>query len=124
MTNTDAATEMNAVKQKLLGAVGLAAKARKCVFGTTLCVETMRGDKGELLICASDVSENTRARLTKTARFHKIPYTIPGVTKEELTKFAGKKSDTAAILLTDKGFVKIIEKLGIEIHTTDTEVLE
>lgn len=114
----------NTAKQKLLGAIGLAARARKCIVGTTLCVESMRAEKGELLICGSDVSDNTKSKLVKTAVFHKIPYILPDVKKEDLSRFAGKKSDTAAILLTDGGFVKIIEKLGIEIHTTDTEVLD
>ena len=112
------------VKKKILGAVGLASKARKCITGTELCVEYMRANKGKLLIVAEDVSDNTGKKLLKTASFHKIPYITVELPKAELASSAGKKSDAAAVLFTDEGFVKIIENLGIEIHTTDTEVLE
>lgn len=123
MRANEVCSENEQVK-KLLGAIGLATKARKIISGTELCVESMRAGKGELLIIASDVSENTRNKLTKTAAFHKIPYMLAEIEKAQLSKAAGKISDSASILLTDKGFVKIIEKLGAEIYTTDTEVLD
>lgn len=122
MSRTEACdTQINA---KILGAVGLASKARKCLIGTDLCVESMRANKGKLLLVASDISEGTKKKLVKTAVFHKIPYTLISCSKGELAHAAGKKSDAAAILLNDEGFAKIIEKLGIEIHITDTEVLD
>ena len=111
------------VKQRILGAVGLASKARKCMTGTDICVELMRADKGKLLLVADNISDNTRKKLVKTAVFHKIPYADTGIDKGELAKAAGKKSDAAAVLFTDSGFVKIIENLGVKIHITDTEVL-
>lgn len=110
-------------KQKLLGAVGLAAKARGLVAGSAPCVDKMRADKGYLLVAAEDISENTKKRLIGTASFHHIPYLIPGVSKKMLAHAAGRKSDAAAVLFTDAGFVKIIEKLVTAIHTTNTEVL-
>lgn len=114
----------NEKSKKLLGAVGLAARARKLISGSEMCVETMRVGKGKLLIIASDVSENTRSKLVKTALFHKIPYMLADIDKAQLSNAAGKLSDSAAIILMDEGFVKIIEKLGAEIYTTDTEVLD
>ena len=60
MTGTSVKDE---VSERILGAVGLAVRARACVVGTTLSVEKMRADKGELLITACDISENTRKRL-------------------------------------------------------------
>lgn len=111
------------VRRKLLGAVGLAAKARRCVAGTQLCVETMRSDKGVLLAAARDISDNTKKRLFGAALAHRIPFVLPDVTKAELAHAAGKKADAAAVLFMDEGFVKIIDKLGMEIHTTNTEVL-
>ena len=110
-------------KKKLLGARGLAARARKCLTGTEICVDYMRESKGKLLVVASDVSENTRKLLIKTAVFHKIPYSEPCIDKGSLAHAAGKKSNAAAVLITDSGFVKIIENLNVEIHITDTEVL-
>ena len=110
--------------KKLLGAVGLAARARKLISGSEMCVETMRAGKGKLLIIASDVSENTRNKLVKTALFHKTPYMLADIDKAQLSNAAGKLSDSAAIIMMDEGFVKIIEKLGAEIYTTDTEVLD
>lgn len=116
-TQTDAG-----VSAKILGAVGLAVRARACVVGTTLCVEKMRADKGALLIVAKDISDNTRKRLIGTARFHRIPYVLGDFPKASLAHTVGKKSDTAAVLLTDKSFGTIVENTGIEIHTTNTEV--
>ena len=112
------------VNEKILGAVGLATKARKCFIGTELCVESMRANKGKLLLVASDISDNTSKRLVKTAVFHKIPYTLVDSGKAQLAHAVGKSSDCAAILLTDDGFAKIIEKLDVKIHITDTEVLD
>lgn len=110
------------VPERILGAVGLAVKARACVVGTTLSVEKMRADKGELLIVADDISENARKRLVGTAEFHHIPYVLGSFSKALLAHAAGKKSDTAAVLFIDQSFVKIIEKTGVKIHTTNTEV--
>lgn len=110
-------------EKRILGAVGLAARARKCQTGTEICVDYMRAGKGKLLVVASDISDNTKKKLVKTAVFHKIPYTEPGIDKGSLANAVGKKSDAAAVLLMDGGFVKIIENLGVEIHITDTEVL-
>lgn len=112
------------VNEKIWGAIGLATKARKCLIGTGLCVESMRANKGKLLLIASDVSDNTRKRLVKTAQFHKIPYTFVDSNKGQLSHIVGKSGDCAAILLTDDGFAKIIEKLDVKIHITDTEVLD
>lgn len=112
------------IQQKLLGAVGLATRARGCIIGTTLCVDTMRAGKGHLLLVAGDVSENTRKRLIKTAEFHKIPYAETTLEKQMLAHAAGKKADAASVLFTEPGFVKIVEKYGIKIHTTNTEVLD
>ena len=113
----------NEITAKISGAVGLAARARKCVTGTEICVEYMRAGKGKLLVIAQDISDNTRKKLVKTAVYHKIPYTEPNIDKSSLANSVGKKSDTSAVLLCDSGFVKIIENLGVKIHITDTEVL-
>ena len=93
MTGTQAGNDVSA---RILGAVGLAVKVRAALVGTTLSVERMRADKGELLITACDISENTRKRLVGTAEFHHIPYVLTELTKAELSHAAGKKSDTAA----------------------------
>ena len=121
MTGTSVKDE---VSERILGAVGLAVRARACVVGTTLSVEKMRADKGELLITACDISENTRKRLIGTAEYHHIAYVTTDIPKGTLAHATGKKSDTAAVLLTDKSFVKIVEKTGIRIHTTNTEVTD
>ena len=124
MTEQNNIPQKNAVQEKILGAVGLAAKARKLTTGTEMCVEYMRAGKGKLLIAASDISENTRKKLVKTATYHKIPYMLSDIKKAHLSKAIGKISESSAILLTDEGFVKIIQKLGQKIYTTDTEVLD
>ena len=113
-----------AVREKILGAIGLALKARKCVTGTEMCVERIRTGRGTLLIVASDVSSNTYKRLTDAACAHKIPFVTADVSKRSLADIAGKKSDTAAVLFIDEGFANIIRKLDVEIHTTNTEVLK
>ena len=117
-------TSKDVINEKILGAVGLATRARKCFIGTELCVESMRANKGKLLLVASDISDNTKKKLVKTALFHKIPHIFVDSGKAQLAHAAGKTSDCAAILLTDDGFVKIIKKLGVKIHITDTEVLD
>ena len=112
------------VASRILGAVGLASRAGKCAFGTEICVDMMRAGKGKLLLVASDISDNSHKKLVKTATYHKTPYMLTELCMSEISHAAGKKSNSAAILLTDSGFVKIIEKLGVKIYTTDMEVLD
>ena len=83
----------------------------------------IRSGRGKLLVVANDASENTKDKLISTAKGYGVPQLIFDAGKADFAKLAGKKSDTAAFLITDGGFVKIIEKLGIEIHLTHTEVL-
>ena len=122
--NEIAKTDMENIQKKVLGCIGLASRARKCIFGTEMCVEYMRKDKGCLLIVAYGISENTKKKLVKTATYHKIPYYISDIDKSILAHSAGKISDTSAILITDKNFTAIIQNLNVEIHITDTEVLD
>ncbi len=107
----------------LSGAVGLALKAGKCLTGTEACVEKMRNGQGSLLVMAGDCSPNTEKRLLDSAKSHGIPYLLSPMTKAAFAALAGKKSDTAAFLIMDDGFVKILEKSGAAIHKTNTEVL-
>ncbi|MBO4343859.1 MAG: ribosomal L7Ae/L30e/S12e/Gadd45 family protein [Clostridia bacterium] len=109
--------------EKIKGAIGLSIKAGKCAIGTEACLDKIRSGRGKLLVVANDASENTKDKLISTAKGYGVPQLIFDAGKADFAKLAGKKSDTAAFLITDGGFVKIIEKLGIEIHLTHTEVL-
>ena len=49
--------------KKLLGMLGFAARARKLVCGTDLCRDEIRRGKLQLVLVASDASQNTKKRI-------------------------------------------------------------
>ena len=107
--------------QTVLGAFGLALKAGKCAVGTTQTVEKMRAGEGRLLAVASDLSDNTRKRLAQTAHTHGVPMLTLSVTKRDMAHRSGKSADTSSLLMLDEGFIRIIEKRGIDVRPQGTQ---
>ena len=102
------------VREKLLGAMGLAKRAGKLVTGAQMCEETIRAGNAIVTLLCSDMSENSLKKLHAALRNSDSPYIELCDTKEELAKRFGKKSFVVACCVTDVGFAKIIYKaLGI-----------
>ncbi len=114
--------QLKIASERIISAFGLALRAGKCAVGSEMCVEAIRANKAMLVIMPSDVSDNTRKRITDSASFHGVSLIQLPCTKEYLAKKFGKSNQTTCAAITDSGFVKIIDKLYSEIHTSHTEV--
>ena len=104
---------MEANKVKLLSMIGLAKKAGKVICGSPLICEAM-GKKGriQLVVIASDASEQSVKKLTVKSDFYSIKYVVIPASKAELSHSVGKENELAALAITDNGFATELLKLS------------
>ena len=114
--------ELEQCWEKIVLAFGLALRAGKCSVGGEKCVESIRSDNAKLVIVPHDISYNTEKRISNSASYHDTPLLHLPCSKSTLAEKFGKSSEISCAAITDDGFVKIIDKLYGEIHTTHTEV--
>ena len=94
---------------KIMGLIGLGARARKIVFGTDACIEQIIKKDVELVIVAKDASERTIKKLKQICEENNIQfYNI--LTIEEISKCIGKENK-AVIGVKDKNISKEIIKI-------------
>ncbi len=117
-----AEAELTEALERIVMALGLALKAGKCIVGTDLSVDSIRAKKAALAFMPSDVSDNTRKRITDSCNYHNVHLIVLPCSKEFLGKKLGKKAGVSCAVIADKSFVKIVEKIYVEIHTRFTEV--
>ena len=96
-------------KQKVLGLLGLAMKAKKLVTGEEFVLEKIRDKTAKLVFLASDVGPNTKKRIHDKASFYEIEI-IDDFTSEELSQAIGK-INRKTIALLDSGFARSINAL-------------
>ena len=99
--------------QKFLHAVGLCKKAGRGILGTEMVCEALRKQKNVfLVICPSDVSENTRKKLTDKSAFYGVPLIEFPISGAELAHAVGKGNFCAAFAVLDRGFATLLEDLS------------
>ncbi len=97
---------------KLLGMMGLAARARKLVTGTEIVTEKIKANKGvRLVLIASDVSQNTLKKLVNCCEYYEIEYIQLQRTQDEMSKAVGKSCLTSSVAILDRNFSEAIKKL-------------
>ena len=96
---------------KLLGALGLCAKARKLISGTPLICEALRNERTRpcLVLAASDNSENTAKRLADRCAYYGVRLTVLAVDGDTLSGALGKSGRVAAVALTDPNLCHLVE---------------
>ena len=114
--------ELALCEDRIINAFGLAKRAGKCVTGTEMCVENIRGGKAKLVICASDLSDNTVKRFRDSCSFHNVELIFANADKMVLGQKLGKNNGTSSAAILDEGFVNICRKIYNEVHTVNTEV--
>lgn len=97
------------VNRKILGLIGITAKAGKIVSGADACIEEMKNRKVYLLIISEEASDKTKKNFKYYAEKYQIPIQIYGKI-EELSKKIGKKNK-AIIGIKDLNLAKEIEKI-------------
>jgi len=90
--------------------LSLARKAGAVTAGTELVIDTLRRKKACRVYISSDASAGTLKKLRDKAAFYKTPAEILDMTMDELAHRVGFLRPTAAVSLTDRNFLKLIEK--------------
>ena len=96
---------------KILGMLGISAKAGKVVSGTDSCIDAMSKNKVKLLIVSEEASDKTK----KNFKYYSDKYSVTMVVLgeiEELSKSIGKKNK-AIIGICDTNLSKSIKQIII-----------
>ena len=83
------------INKKILGLLGLSARARKVSFGADSVEQEIKKRKVKLIIIAEDASTRTKDKFKKLSEQYNVPIIIKGKI-EELSKSIGK--DNKAII--------------------------
>ena len=100
-------------EKKLLGALGLCARARKLIFGVPMICEAMKkgGKNFPIIIFESrDTSEGTHKKIADKAAYYKVRTVRLNCDGATLALALGKTSSLAAIAITDKQMCQMVEK--------------
>lgn len=98
------------INKKILGLIGLSAKARKISFGSDSVEDSIKNRKVTLIIVAEDSSERTKDKFKYLSEKYKVPIIIIGKI-EELSKAIGK-SNKAILGIEDINLSKEIRKIN------------
>lgn len=79
------------ISKKILGLLGLAARARKIAFGADSVENELKARKIKVIIVAEDSSKRTKEKFTKLCEQYNIPIIIKG-NIDELSKTIGKNN--------------------------------
>ena len=97
------------INKKILGLLGLCAKARKITFGTDSTIDEIKKKNVKLVIVAENSSERTREKLKKICEINNVYIMIFG-SIEDLSKSIGK-TNKAIIGIKDINFAKEIKRI-------------
>lgn len=100
-------------EKKLLGALGLCARARKLIFGVPMICEAMRGGGKNyplIILEAADTSDNTHKKIADKAAFYKVRTVRLNCDGATLASALGKTSSLAAVAITDEQMCRMAEK--------------
>ena len=98
------------INKKILGLVGLAARARNINFGADSVELQIKKRKVKLIIVAEDASTRTKEKFIKLGGQHNVPIIIKG-NIEELSKTIGK-NNKAIIGIEDINLSNEIQKIN------------
>ena len=97
------------INNKLLGLLGICAKAGKVVSGADACLEEIKINKVKLLIIAEDASDKTKKNYVFYGDKYNIPVSITS-TIDDLSRAIGKKNK-AIIGIRDINLSNEIQKI-------------
>lgn len=104
-------------KEKLLGLLGFAARARRLVCGTDICRDEIRRGKLSFVLVASDASANTKKRIADACRYYSADICHIPVTSDALSSRIGKSAATMVVGITDINFINgIVALVGDKTH--------
>lgn len=98
------------INKKILGLIGLSAKARKVSFGADSVEIEIKKKKVFLCIVAEDSSDRTKEKFEKLCEQYNVPIIILG-NIDELSKIIGK-SNKAILGIEDINLANEIQKIN------------
>ncbi len=98
------------INRKILGLIGLAARARKISYGADSVEEHIKNKKVYLVIVANDSSERTKDKFKKICEECQIPMII-GEKIESISKAIGK-SNKAIVGIEEINLANEIQKIN------------
>ena len=98
----------NGKKNKIENILGLAKKAGAITAGTELVIESVRKKRACHIFVCSDASSGTLKKICDKANFYQVPLTRLDLTMSELAHCIGLLRLTAAVSLTNKNFLNLL----------------
>lgn len=96
-------------KKKILGLIGLAARARRTVSGEFSTEKSVKSGRSCLVIVSEEASDNTKKKFVNMCAYYKVPIALFG-TKDELGHAMGQEF-RASLSIEDPGFYKAMAGL-------------
>lgn len=94
---------------RLLGALGLCARAKGLTFGTEMVCEAIRSaTPPRLVIEASDTSANTHKKLCDKCTYYSVRIERVPVRGEDLAAAVGKRAPVAALAVRDEHLCRLV----------------
>ena len=110
-------------KNKFLSYIGIATKARKTVSGEFSTEKAVKEHKAQLVIVATDASDNTKKMFTNMCTYYKVPINFFG-DKSELGHAMGKEF-RASLAMLDKGLADAaVKQLKIGMESGGSKYVE
>ena len=106
-------------QEKVLGLLGLAARAGRVESGGFAAEKAVTGGKAHLILLSQDAGKNTVSRVENKSSYYHVPMRILG-TKELLGHAIGR-GERSCIAVTDEGFAKSLIKL-IDSSVSDSSI--
>lgn len=94
---------------KILGMLGISAKAGKIISGTDAVIEKMKKRQVKLVLVAEDASDKTKKEMRFKCSQNNVPIIIWG--NIDINSKAIGKNNKAIIGILDKGLADSIEKM-------------
>ncbi len=98
------------INKKILGLIGLSARARKISYGADSVEIQLKKKKVKLIIVAEDASDRTKNKFIKLSNEYNVPIIILGKI-DEISKTIGK-SNKAIIGIEEENISKEIQKIN------------
>ena len=95
--------------EQLLFAIGLARKAGKMIVGTDAVFDEIRKRKVLIVLCAKDVSDNTKKKISDCCTYHNVKLYCSDLSKNDLGHAIGK-SYAACVGITDQNLSELISR--------------
>lgn len=86
--------------------LGLALRAKKVVIGTDITIKNLRLKRLELIVLATDASNNTKKKIYDKAKTYQVEV-LEKATSDEISNAIGKVG-IKVLGITDKGFKKLL----------------